>query len=256
MSLRGTASSVNLATGNTCVINVGRIGIQADDLVLLFCTIGGGVGSTFSCPGFTVEPNSPRTGAGGGGEAACLTKIAGQSEPPTYTVSATTSDFFTVQARVYSGRSGVITTSASYAIVSGLATPTDLSTVSGLTAAAGDDVAFIGWVLGGSAGMGTITYTPSAGYGDGVVSYIDISTFTQGVIASDLLNVAGGGIGTIGGSVAWSNFPTQNQIKVATYIVSLAKSATLKDPVTDMGPNVVRRRIASGRSMFLDTREW
>ena len=173
MALRGTASAPGL-TGTSHTINVGAIGIQPRDLILLCGTWT----YTTSDPtptwpsGFNPINGLADTALGGTG---CWTgivcKTAGPSEPSSYTVTTSASRIGSLQCRVYSGRSGVFTAVSSQPVTTVGAAPANYS-IAGLTATAGDDVCcFIENSLGAT--PGTETFSPSAGFGNALLTNVN-----------------------------------------------------------------------------------
>ena len=217
MALRGVAGQVNTTTASTCVINVAGISIQAGDVVLLVMLCGGGTTSTFTCPGF-----SAATGAiqgNGGATFQVLMKTAGASEPSTYTVSSTITDFISVHARVYSGRSGSATTQAAIAF-NASASPFTFASQT-FAPAANDDVVFLG-AIPAVGNLGTVAYTPGTGFANGNLYTSAASSFTCGMLGSDYVNNPGGSAGFLGGSYTY----TTGSGAAMGYFISLAVAAS------------------------------
>jgi hypothetical protein len=103
MALRGTASQANTTSQSTVVINVSGIGIQNNDIVLLFGLFGGGGSQSITWPsGFSAITGCANQNVNGA-TFACSWKLA-SSEPSSYTITPTLNDFHVAHCRVYSGR--------------------------------------------------------------------------------------------------------------------------------------------------------
>lgn len=189
MAFRGEAHQINTSVASSCVINVASIGIQNGDVVLINVIEGGGGSAVFSSTGFATVANTAI--ASGGVNSQAFSKVAGASEPSTYTVLSTVSDLMAATVRVYSGRSGAITTSLLFnGFVSTGPSPLTLPSTT-IVPAAGDDLAFLG-TIEDSGDLGTMTYTPGAGFANGTLGISVGSSFTNGVYGSDEVNVASG----------------------------------------------------------------
>jgi hypothetical protein len=142
-------------------------------------------------------------------------KIAGNSEPSTYTITPGDTDYFVAQCRVYYGRN---TTSPFSAVastgISGSAQgfPATYG-AAGVTAVAGDDLLTVIGVQGANA-SDTITFTAPNGFGNTLNTQAGTTAYQPFLFSSDNLNVSGGATGTInttatdsqGKSLYWAAF--------------------------------------------------
>src|SRR5260370_5572430 len=103
MALRGKASNARTSGGTTVVVTVSGISIQSGDIVLALIAGGGGTALTFSSTGFSAVPGLSNQSQASAGTQGVLYKVAGGSEPSSYTFTSSASDFLTVEVRVYSG---------------------------------------------------------------------------------------------------------------------------------------------------------
>lgn len=219
MALRGTASNVVTTAATSIVVTVGGIGIQSGDIVLLCCDFDT-YPNTITSSGFSVLVTNQQIGTDNN-TGVVLWKTAGASEPSTYTISGTASDYYGVQCRVYSGRSGVVTAQQTTNLAGTGAPPVTLS-ITGLTAAAGDDVVL--FVVGSSTNTAasSFSWTQPSGYGNSVVSANTVA-YTPNLYSADNVNVSAGATGTL------SATPTNNgpaNIGYAAFLISLQVAAT------------------------------
>ena len=219
-ALRATFSQANTTTGTTCVIS-GVSGIQANDIILAFGSSGGSSAVTVTPPsGFAAIPGLSNQGMATLGATLWNEyKIAGGSEPSSYTFTLNQNDFHTCQIRVYSGRN----TSSPFSAVAATAASTNSAmpisvSLTGLTAVASDDVVQIVGV-GGVSVTDTLSFTQSAGFGNLVSSVVTTANSKQ-VFGADEINVAGGATGTLTGTLSESS--SGHSTQYAGYVLSLA----------------------------------
>lgn len=204
MAFRGSASTVNASSGNTCAITVSGIGIALNDIILFFAS--GGGNDTFTYPsGFTAVPglSNIRVNAAGDGELGVAYKVATSTE-----VSATTLTVSTNQSpgwmgghiRVYSGRNTSTPFSAVSSTANTAASGNPLNfTLTGLTASAGDDIVQIVAVSFGT--EATSYTTPPSGFANSAI-LDNGGNFQANLAAADKVNSSGGATGNLTGAVA------------------------------------------------------
>lgn len=230
MALRGVAGQANTSTSTSVVVTVsgiGGTGPQLNDVVLFFMNGGGNFGNAALTPpsGFSAVPGISSQLVGGAGSQGsvrvmCWYKVAGASEPSTYTATSDTNDFQTAEVWVYSGRN---TSSPFTAVATTSNNATNASPITlaftGLTAAAGDDIA----VLFGNSNWNTnapsFSVTPPSGFADSNVFFAASTAFTPPVLGFDEVNASAGATGTLGGTETFSG-PTD--ASYGGYVLSLA----------------------------------
>ena len=195
MALRGIAGISNSSTNATITVNVVSIGIASGDVVLLCIQGGGSTSNTFTYPtGFTAITGLANHAVGSQSTQGIAMKVAGASEPSTYAVTSSSTDFESLVCRVYSGRSGTVT--AAVATASNFGTSPVTMTLTGLTAAAGDDIVYF---IATEDYQGTTpTYGPPSGFANGNVQFT-ATTFSPILLSCDNVGAAAGGTGTAGG---------------------------------------------------------
>ena len=225
MAFRGSADGTSATA--LCVVNVAGIGIQNGDIVLL-CAIG----NPPATPAFPVGFNTP-TGLSNGsvaGDSSGTTSIAwkvASGEPTSYTVTGfNASGNAAVQCRVYSGRAASQFTATSQTATSANFNYPGAFSLTGLTAAAQDDVCAFVCVSGiGSTGH---TYSLSV-----VPTGFANTDFTQNnnafpyfpyIVGIDDVNVSAGATGAIAGTLADTGSGINQQYM--GYVLSLAAPAS------------------------------
>jgi hypothetical protein len=219
MALRGTAGSAATSASTSIVVTVGGIGIQSGDIVLIFCNFNT-FPNTISSTGFSILVANQNIGTANSA-VTVLSKTAGGSEPSTYTINGTASDLYSVQCRVYSGRSGTVTAQQTTNLC-GTGAPPVTTSITGLTAAAGDDVILF---IGGSTSTLICTYswTQPSGYLNSLVTSSSVTTsFAPNCYSADNTNISAGGTGTL---VTTQTNTGPNNIGYAAFLVSLAAAA-------------------------------
>ena len=183
--------------------------------MLLHVMCGGSQTLTLASTGFSSLSGFPQGFSGATFQG--LIKVAGGSEPSSYTITTNgTADFMSAQARVYSGRSGTVTDSLIATPLAGQASPAVFSQ-SGITAAAGDDVVFLG-VGQPNTGMTVNTYTPNSGFGNPTVGYSNVN-FLASTYGSDKLNVSAGATGSFADTVAFTGAAA---LATSSFVLALA----------------------------------
>lgn len=222
-ALRGTAQ--NALQGSSIPVTVSSIGIQANDVVIVFAAQGGG--NTLTLPtGFSAI--SGLTSLSVNGNVSCIIgyKIATGSEPTSYTVTSNGNDFFAAQVRVYSGRntSSPFTAQAQTAstALSG-ASPTSLAHT-GVTAAAGDDISVYTCTDNSTVNSGnTYNFNAPSGWANAITAFLTGNNFAVPVGSADDTNAASGATGTITPTLTWTgSLPGADY---GGYVVSLAAAA-------------------------------
>ncbi len=222
MALRGVASNANASAATSLSVTVsgiGGTGPQNGDVVFLFGSFGGSGTQTPTFPsGFVAIPNC--TNQNNAYTFCGVYKIAGSSEPASYTVSGLVSDLHNLHCRVYSGRSATQFTATALTGVTAI-TNINSSTLSinGLTAAAGDDICM---VLGFSVDWGTsntLTLTPPSGFGNAITFGNGASVFTALMGAMDRVNAPAGATGTLPVPETFSQSESSN---FAAFLISIA----------------------------------
>lgn len=223
MALRGFANQFNASASTSAVISVGSIGIAANDYVILFINGGGAGNNTYTFPsGFNAIGSLTNINVNAGyctlGVAA---KIAGGSEPSTYTISSSSNDFQTAHCRVYSGRntSSPVTAVAQTASSTPANFPISVS-MTGLTAAASDDVVLLlGCTGNGSGATETQSLTGPTGFAHQGAGDAQVQ-FSGPIAYADYCNNPGGATGTL--SATWSSSLNGNGLAYGGYLISLA----------------------------------
>jgi hypothetical protein len=216
MALRGQATQANTTTNASVVVTHG-ISIQSGDIIILTVNGGGGNANTFTWPsGFGAITGLTNIGLDTSGGCTCGInyKVAGGSEPSTYTVSSSATDFLTLHIRVYSGRNTSSTFTAT-AQTARTAWTGSGKALTGLTAAASDDIVFLAWY--NNNGTGYSGYIQPTGFGN--ASQIGgVVTFSPAAGVADFVNNSGGATGSLGFSQGGSSLPTF----YGGYVASLA----------------------------------
>lgn len=228
MALRGTASQANTVASTSNIITVGGIGIQLNDIVLLATTWGSN--ATITPPGgFSVVPNCAQVSINAQSHFGVWYKVAGASEPSTYTATGSISDLSVSHCRVYSGRNSgsPFTTEVATAPAGATLSTTPVAlTTTGLTAAAADDIVLFNSLDNGWATVGQqpYLYAAASGYANGVVAFAGVQ-FTPIIGACDKVNATAGATGTLSPTLATT--ATSAAINFAGFLISLVKATTI-----------------------------
>lgn len=216
MALRGTAVGT-ASPGATVSVSVAGIGIQSGDIVLLCGDFGGGAALTPTFPsGFSPISGLSNFTTDFNQTSSIAYKVAGASEPSTYTVTPGATDNHELQCRVYSGRAGTGTFTATQSSTGGFSTPPYLVSATGLTAAAADDVVIF-TIAGANSSATTWTYSAGSGFANAALASTT-GSFQGAVGGSDAVNVSAGATGTIGGTFTATNSPGNYY----NYVMSIA----------------------------------
>jgi hypothetical protein len=208
-------------------ITVSSIGILPGDIVTLW------VAGTFtgSDPNYTFPAGfGPVAGlvdrsAAGTSWLGVAYKIAG-IEPTTYTITAGSNSILTgtVQCRVYSGRSGLIT-GTNYLGSSGSAPPVTFA-LAGITGKVNDCIVAVTMTVPNNTN-GTQTLAPSSGFGNALVSTV-ASVQCIGLAGQDYVSFPGGSTGTIAG--VFSDTGSETNIHYLGFVIGFAQSGGSTPP--------------------------
>lgn len=217
----------NASSSTTVAVTVTGIGIQQNDIVLLVGMCGGSGTLTPNCTGFTSISGLSNVNINGGTFYA-LWKVAGASEPSSYTVTPGNTNQFTLQCRVYSGRN----TSAPFSakVSTGVQGPTLLPgtyAASAVTAVAGDDV-IVFYAIEGPNSSDTFTFGTPTGFANPLTTSAG-GTFTPPLFSADLVNASAGSTGTISSSVSDSD---GKSLDWGAYTIALASGAATNTTIT------------------------
>ena len=193
------------ATGNTYVsqttlpLSVVTVGIQAGDLVLLLCTQEGGTASP-TCQDTADGFAQLVTQAIGGtlSSQTILWKIAAAADT-SYTITPNGICDATIQCRAYSGRSSSTPSNiATVASTTSTIGPTGSISLTGITAATGDDVVVFLMMQEGTGGPNTFTFSTPTGFGNARTDQLLVAPgFTPGILGCDLTNASAGSTGSL-----------------------------------------------------------
>lgn len=244
MALRGTAAAFTTGLATSVAVTHG-ISIQSGDVVILEASISNAnVGTPTFPSGFSSTLGSTTLGAlsiPANAQNACTgyiaAKIAGASEPATYTVTGL-SNRWQLVCRVYSGRSATPFTVAAVTTspVADATVPITLA-ITGITANAGDDLVLFIPGSGENGGATDDTLTAPSGFGN-VRNDTGGSAnpFTPMVWSCDKLNVAAGATGSLGGTI---NGQAGDKTAYGAWLISMATG-------TPPAPAVVQSTTAVG----------
>ena len=157
------ATHTNSNSSTTVTVN-GPTGVQAGDIILLIeNSLGGTTSSVMSCSGFTYVAGGQTGGPAQGPSCtmAFLWKVAGASEPSTYSVTLNSANFnnYCVIAAAWTGRSATQVGASQFTATAGTGSPVSV-TLAGVTAAAGDDLIFFACGNNGASN----SWTPPTGF--------------------------------------------------------------------------------------------
>lgn len=256
MDLRGTATQANTSTSPSATVSVSGIGIQANDVVLLIILGGGGTGNTFTFPsGFLPISQLPNQNVTGDATLGIAYKVAGASEPASYTVTSSATDYQTLHCRVYSGRKTSAPISAASAGSTNFGGTSPVTyTVPSVAAAAGDDVLQI---VGNKYydGSHAFSFSPPAGYGDANLAYATATQYSPTLTVCDLPNAAAGSTTTVGGTITAA---TRTDLGYTAWTLALAQAAAvpsgtapaIQQVVDNEGPNPPTTSLTSLATQF------
>ena len=236
MAVRGTVASAS--SSSTQTVTVTPIGIQLNDIVLLsVCSFAGNT-PTFPS-GFAQVPGTSPAVNDGSAALYAFYKVATATEVAASTLSATGASFGgAINCVVLSGRntSSPFTTQ-SQTNHAAAAFPVTFS-ITGLTAAAGDDVVvFVGQDLTAGTTAATLSYTPSGGFTNGTLGNDTVDTNAEWLASSVSTNVSAGATGTIAGSIAVTSGAGPGQTGYLAQVISIASGAlpAISDGTTASG---------------------
>ena len=222
MALRGQAGQANTSASTSATVTVSGIGIVSGDIVIFLMNSNS---ATLTAPaGFTAVTGISQT-ANNNTQIMAWYKVAGGSEPTTYTATANTSDFQTAQVCVFSGRNtsspfDYTATQASAIHVS----PAAISFTGFTPAQSGDDLL----VFAGTDNTATVYTAPviamssPAGFANSLVSYGSVN---YSPVASVISNQAIGAsaTGTIAGTQTWASGPATWYM--AAFLIALSPAS-------------------------------
>ncbi len=229
MALHGTASQASSSGGGTSiVVTVSGISIAAGDIVLLAALWGTPTGNVLTFPtGFAAISGLSDVAINGSSLFAVRSWVASGSIPSTFTVSSNKSDVGELACLVYSGRNQSATFTATHATAAASSSPTVetyMLSVTGLTAAAGDDVVMLNGYDAGWPATNQQPYslTVPTGFAHGHAFYGGFQ-FDPLITTADKVNASAGATGTLAPSLVMT---TNNggAITYASFLLALAQA--------------------------------
>jgi hypothetical protein len=107
-ALRGTAATANSSTASSISVTVSGIGgsgPQLNDIIIIFIEGGGGSSQTFAYPsGFSAIPGLSNIALTTGNTVGVAYKIGTGSEPSSYSIGYSTTDYLAARVWCFSGR--------------------------------------------------------------------------------------------------------------------------------------------------------
>ena len=238
MALRGVggASSTSAVT-SIAVSNSNLTGTtpQSGDIVLIFGVWGGGSTKNVTSTGF-----APPSGFDiiklnlSGNIFFCLYKVAGASEPSTYTISnaGAPGDYVSAICRSYSSESATQFNTISGGFLGSTTSPgssTNLPVNAVITTAISDLVVIAG--VGNQISNGQLvssqTWTPPSGFGNSYIQTNDTTvSFSPVTMSADKLAVASGNTGTL--TAGFQFTPTANTptVDICSVLIAISNSST------------------------------
>jgi hypothetical protein len=217
----------NVGTTSAGTIGTGTLPLAPPpgSIVVIFITQGGNGTGAVSCSGFSAIPtlsvlSLPTTHQSWGN---ALYKVAGASEPTSYTVTLNAANFATTQTYVFTGRNTTSPFTASLGTVDGAAGTSPFSiALGGVTAAAGDDVLWVSGLSNQSTYNGP-SFTVPTGFTNSLTS-TSTTSFTTGVVGAVKANVVAGATGTLTGTFSWTGGGSNSW---GGYVISIAGTGTV-----------------------------
>src|ERR1700678_2614886 len=195
MALLESVGSIGTATATTIVTGTLSSAPPLNSIVIIAIAQGGNGNGSATISGFATVPGlsvlSLPTSASS--YATVLYKVAGASEPTTYTATLNSSNFAATTCWVFTGRGTASPFTAVASAVAGATAASPLSiAITGVTAAAGDDVLWVS-ALSNSQGNGYPgpSFTPPSGLSNSITE-TSTTSFTVGMVGACETNVAGG----------------------------------------------------------------
>lgn len=210
-ALRGSAGQANTSTSSSVTVNVSSIGIQSGDIVIFFMNGGGASGTaTLTAPsGFSAVPNcSGISGLGSGTAEAVWYKVAGTSEPSSYTATSSVTDYQTAEVWVFSGRN--TSSPFDYEVTSntGIAStsPASLSYTGFTPSVTGDDLLVVQGNDNSPTAFSAVSISISSpsGFANSLTTFGASTVYSppvEGIADQDIGTAA---TGTVTGSETWS----------------------------------------------------
>jgi hypothetical protein len=238
-AFRGSAGQANATASTTVTVTVSSIGIQNGDIVLFFMNANTASGTLTQPTGFSAVPGISQNIISNTVSMVWY-KVAGASEPSTYTATSSASDIHTGEVRVYSGRNTASPFTAVATTAEAFLTSPGSIALTGVTAALGDDVV---WLVGNASGSGVATpaLTNPSGFANQNIFY-DATAFSPPILSCDSVNVSAGATGTLTGTETWSPLAAYGG-----YVLSLAKAAASVNGVVMSNGHPIR----SGNSILV-----
>jgi hypothetical protein len=202
----GTASTGNVTS---VVVTPSKGAPPQNSIIILSAMTGGNTASGFTCSGFS-GVTGLSTQAPGGDSFLCqpLYKVAGASEPTSYTLSLNAGNWTSAQVTVFTGRNA----SSPITAVSEMVSSSAISSGGSITIPTLTDAADL-----------AITLTPPASPAFGhVLDTNSGGSFSVGIDSAVAQNIAAGATGSLTGTIAWSGGGTTNY---AGFLISVAAAS-------------------------------
>jgi hypothetical protein len=215
----GTSSATTIATGTLSSAP------PSGSIVLIAISQGGNGTGAATISGFATVPGLSVLSlpASAASHLTILYKVAGASEPTSYTATLNSANFAATGCWVFTGRStGSIFTAVNSAVAGAVAaTPLSIA-ITGVTAAAGDDVLWVS-ALSNSQGNGYPgpSFTPPSGLSNALTE-TSTTSFTVGLVGATETGVTAGSTGTLTGTMAYTGGGSNSW---GGYVLSLAVAA-------------------------------
>src|ERR1700733_12901683 len=222
MALLESVGSIGTATATTIATGTLSSAPPSGSVVLIAISQGGNGNGSATISGFSTVPGLSVLSLPTSASSYCtiLYKIAGGSEPTSYTATLNSSNFAATTCWVFTGRNtSSLFTAVSSAVASATAaTPLSIA-IPGVTAAAGDDVLWVS-ALSNSQGNGNPgpSFTPPTGLSNAITE-TSTTSFTVGMVGACETNVPAGITGPLTGSVAYTGGGSNSW---GGYVISLA----------------------------------
>jgi hypothetical protein len=230
VALRGFAGQANTTTSSSVTVTVSGIGgsgPQSGDIVLFFMNGGGNNGASTLTPpsGFSIVTGTSNEVLNSNTNITVWYKVAGASEPSSYTATSSVTDYHTAEVRVYSGRNTVspFTAVATTANAGPFASPMTIS-AAGVTAAAGDDIILLLANNNAAGNAGDAALTAPSGYANTAV-YNAAVNYSPPVLCCDQTNAPAGATGTLTATETWGTTGATFSYVYGGYTVSLAAAS-------------------------------
>jgi hypothetical protein len=209
----GVQSSANVSTQAVTL----SVAPALNDLIVIAVAQGSNGNGSFTCPGFSaITGLSVQTMPTTGTYFYALYKVAGGSEPTSYTVTPNAGNWCAVQIWDFTGRNSAAPITAASANTIAQGSPPINIAVTGVTAVSGDDLLWFGAL--GNTGVSE-SFTVPSGFTNALNTSGATSGFQVSLAGCVQQNVASGATGTLTGSMTGSGASD-----AAGAIISIAKS--------------------------------